>query len=84
MIVAKAGELSDEGKIRKVAERNMDYVLREVGAVLNRIRKPKKEIIAFLPKSKRRSSCCGVFFLARFFEISAKKRKNTIYKKTLT
>ena len=34
-IVAKAGELSDEGKIRKVAERNMDYVLREVGAVLN-------------------------------------------------
>ena len=34
-IVAKAGSLSDEGKIRKVAERNMDYVLREVGAVLN-------------------------------------------------
>ncbi len=34
-IVARAGELSDEGKIRKVAERNMDYVLREVGAVLN-------------------------------------------------
>ena len=34
-IVAKAGELSDEGKIRKVDEMNMDYVLREVGAVLN-------------------------------------------------
>ena len=34
-IVAKAGELTDEAKIRKVAERNMDYVLREVGAVLN-------------------------------------------------
>jgi len=34
-IVAKAGELSDEGNIRKVAEMNMDYVLREVGAVLN-------------------------------------------------
>ena len=34
-IVARAGELSDEGKIRKVAEQNMDYVLREVGAVLN-------------------------------------------------
>ena len=34
-IVAKAGDLSDEGKIRKVSERNMDYVLREVGAVLN-------------------------------------------------
>ena len=34
-IVAKAGELTDEGVIRKVAERNMDYVLREVGAVLN-------------------------------------------------
>ena len=35
VIVAKAGELSDEGTIRKVAEMNMDYVLREVGAVLN-------------------------------------------------
>ncbi len=34
-IVAKAGDLSDEGKIRKVAKMNMDYVLREVGAVLN-------------------------------------------------
>ena len=34
-IVAKAGELCDEGKIRKVDEMNMDYVLREVGAVLN-------------------------------------------------
>ena len=34
-IVAKAGEFSDEGKIRKVAERNMDYVLVEKGAVLN-------------------------------------------------
>ena len=34
-IVAKAGDLSDEGKIRKVEEMNMDYVLREVGAVLN-------------------------------------------------
>ncbi len=35
VIVARAGELSDEGKIRRVAEMNMDYVLREVGAVLN-------------------------------------------------
>ena len=34
-LVAKAGELSDEGRIRKVAERNMDYVLKEAGAVLN-------------------------------------------------
>ena len=34
-IVAKAGEKSDEGKIRKVDEMNMAYVLREVGAVLN-------------------------------------------------
>ena len=34
-IVAKAGELSDEGKIRKVSERNMDYVLVEKGAILN-------------------------------------------------
>ena len=34
-IVARAGELSDQGTIRKVAERNMDYVLVEKGAVLN-------------------------------------------------
>ena len=34
-IVAKAGELSDEGRIRKVAKMNMDYVLVEKGAVLN-------------------------------------------------
>ena len=34
-IVAKAGELSDEGMIRKVDEMNMDYVLVEKGAVLN-------------------------------------------------
>jgi len=34
-ILAKAGELTDEGMIRKVAEPNMDYVLREAGAVLN-------------------------------------------------
>ena len=35
VIVAKAGELTDESTIRKVSEMNMDYVLREVGAVLN-------------------------------------------------
>ena len=35
VIVAKAGELTDEGKIRKVEEMNMDYVLVEKGAVLN-------------------------------------------------
>ena len=34
-IVAKAGELTDSGKIRKVDEMNMDYVLVEQGAVLN-------------------------------------------------
>ena len=34
-IVAKAGELSDESKIRKVDTMNMDYVLVEKGAVLN-------------------------------------------------
>ena len=34
-IVAKAGEFTDEGKIRKVSERNMDYVLVEKGAILN-------------------------------------------------
>ena len=34
-IVARAGEYSDEGIIRKVDEMNMDYVLVEKGAVLN-------------------------------------------------
>ena len=34
-IVAVAGELKDEGKIRKVEEMNQDYVLKEKGAVLN-------------------------------------------------
>ena len=34
-IVAKAGELTDEGTIRKVDTMNMDYVLVEKGAVLN-------------------------------------------------
>ncbi len=33
--MARAGEYSDEAKIRKVAEMNMDYVLVEKGAVLN-------------------------------------------------
>ena len=35
VIVAKAGELSDEGRICKVDERDMSYVLVEKGAVLN-------------------------------------------------
>ncbi len=35
VITAKAGEFTDEGKIRKVDEMNMDYVLVEKGAVLN-------------------------------------------------
>ncbi len=35
VLVAKAGELSDEGRIRKVDEMNMDYVLVGKGAVLN-------------------------------------------------
>ncbi|MBR4942624.1 MAG: glycoside hydrolase family 2 protein, partial [Clostridia bacterium] len=34
-IVAVAGELRDEGKIRKVDEMNQDYILKEKGAVLN-------------------------------------------------
>ncbi len=34
-IVARSGELTDESHIRKVDERNMDYVLVEQGAVLN-------------------------------------------------
>ncbi len=35
VIVAKAGEFTDEGKICKVEEMNPDYVLKEKGAVLN-------------------------------------------------
>ncbi len=34
-IVAKAGEFTDEGKIRKVDTMNQDYILKEQGAVLN-------------------------------------------------
>ncbi|MBE6732466.1 MAG: glycoside hydrolase family 2 protein [Ruminococcaceae bacterium] len=34
-LVAKAGEFTDEGKIRKVDEMNQDYILKEKGAVLN-------------------------------------------------
>ncbi len=34
-ITVKAGECTDEGKIRKVDKMNEDYLLREVGAVLN-------------------------------------------------
>ncbi len=35
VIVAKAGELCDQGRIRKVEEMNPDYLLKEKGAVLN-------------------------------------------------
>ena len=34
-LVAKAGELTDEGWINKVSEPNPDYILKEKGAVLN-------------------------------------------------
>ena len=34
-ILVKAGELTDEGIIRKVSEPNPDYILKEKGAVLN-------------------------------------------------
>ena len=34
-IVAKAGELTDSGKIRKVDKMNEEYILKEKGAVLN-------------------------------------------------
>ncbi len=34
-LVAKAGEFTDEGKIRKVEELNQDYILKEKGAILN-------------------------------------------------
>ena len=35
VITVRAGDCTDEGRIRKVESMNMDYVLREVGAVLN-------------------------------------------------
>jgi len=35
VITARAGDLSDEGKIRKVDKMNEDYILKEKGAVLN-------------------------------------------------
>ncbi len=35
VLVAKAGEFTDEGTIRKVDKMNEDYLLKEVGAVLN-------------------------------------------------
>ena len=34
-IVVKAGDLQDEGKLRKVDEMNPDYILKEKGAILN-------------------------------------------------
>ena len=34
-LVAVAGDLKDEGKLRKVEEMNQDYILKEKGAVLN-------------------------------------------------
>jgi len=34
-LLAKAGELTDEGKLRKVDEMNPDYILKEKGAILN-------------------------------------------------
>ncbi len=34
-VTVKAGECTDEGKIRKVDKMNEDYLLKEVGAVLN-------------------------------------------------
>ncbi len=34
-LVAKAGDLTDEGVIRKVDEMNQDYILKEKGAILN-------------------------------------------------
>ena len=35
VLVAKAGDLTDESKIRKVDEMNPDYILKEKGAILN-------------------------------------------------
>jgi len=59
-LTVKAGELCDEGVIRKVDEPNMDYVLKEVGAVLNWFdvtvidgRYSLNDTIADIMKSKR-------------------------------
>ena len=66
-IVAKAGEHTDEGIIRKVDEMNMDYVLKEKGAVLNwfDVNAPEgryslNDTISDIMKSKR-----GKFWLIR-------------------
>ena len=78
-LVAKAGELSDEGKIRKVAERNMDYVLKEVGAVLNWFdvvevagRYSLNDTIADIMKSKRGK----LWFITTMLKVKKKMNAN--------
>jgi beta-galactosidase len=67
-IVAKAGNLSDESVIRKVSERNMDYVLVEKGAVLNwfDIDAPEGRFSLNDKLSDIMSTTRGKFFVIRF------------------
>ena len=81
-IVAKAGELTDEGTIRKVSEMNMDYVLVEKGAVLNWFDVTTKEgrfslndKLGDIMKSKRGK----LWFL--FMALKMKKKMNANKKK---
>ena len=79
VIVAKAGELTDEGRIRKVAEMNMDYVLVEKGAVLNwfDVNAPEgryslNDKISDIMQSKRGK----LWFYGMGFKMLRKMRKN--------
>ena len=79
VITAKAGDLCDEGRIRKVDEMNMDYVLVEKGAVLNwfDVNAPEgrfslNDKIADIMQSKRGK----LWFYGVGFKIMRKMRKN--------
>ena len=79
VLIAKAGSLTDEGRIRKVAEMNMDYVLVEKGAVLNwfDVNAPEgrfslNDKIADIMKSKRGK----LWFYGMGFKMLRKMRQN--------
>ena len=84
-LVAKAEELVDEGVIRKVDTMNMDYVLREVGAVINWFdidapegRYSLNDTVADIMKSKRGK----LWFIGMGLKLkkkmsAGKKKKNT-------
>ncbi len=76
-IVARAGDLSDESTIRKVEERNMDYVLVEKGAVLNwfDIDAPEGRLSLNDKMSDIMSTFRGRLWFARF-GLTLKKKMN--------